>query len=114
MALGAFAMVVVLTVLTIIARNGYGRANPLRRFRRLLPPRGSTSGVRRPRSRRCERCKAKIETGVSGGSFGGDGNSQGGGVKASGRNAGLREDFRERRLLPVWLDHDQVREVFLE
>ena len=70
------------------------------------------SGVRRPRSRRCERCKAKIETGVSGGSFGGDGNSQGGG--ASGRTPGLREDFRERRLLPVWLDHDQVREVFLE
>ena len=82
-----------LTVLTIIARNGYGRANPLRCFRRLLPPRGSTSGVAAPRARRCERCKAKIETGVSGGSFGGDGNSQGGGVKGSGRTLDYERTF---------------------
>src|SRR6516165_11209573 len=69
MALGAFAMVVVLTVLTIIARNGYGRANPSRRFRRLLPPRGSTSGVAAPGQGDANAAKPRLRRGCLAGAL---------------------------------------------
>ena len=114
MALGAFAMVVVLTVLTIIARNGYGRANPLRRFRRLLPPRGSTSGVAAPGQGDANAAKPRLRRGCLAGALEGTAIAKAAALKGQRQNPGLREDFRERRLLPVWLDHDQVREVFLE